>query len=38
MKPTLLLVPEERVGHPDLLGVRHGEVLDLGCNEQGVVM
>ena len=30
VEPALLLVPEERVRHPDLLRVRHREVLDLG--------
>ncbi len=30
MEPPLLLVPEEGVRHPDLLRVRHREVLDLG--------
>ncbi len=29
MEPALLLVPEEGVGHPNLLGVGHREVLDL---------
>ena len=32
MELALLLVPEERVGHPDLGAVRHGEVLDLAAH------
>ena len=32
VKPPDLLVPEESVRHPDLAGVRHGEVLDLPWN------
>jgi hypothetical protein len=30
VEAALLLVPEECVRHPHLLGVRHREVLDLG--------
>ena len=30
VEATLLLVPEEGVRHPDLLGIGHREVLDLG--------
>ena len=30
VEASLLLVAEERVGHPDLLRVGHREVLDLG--------
>ena len=32
VKPSDLLVPEESVGHPDLTGVRHRQILDLPWN------
>ena len=27
MEPPFLLIAEESVGHPNLLGIRHGEIL-----------
>ena len=36
VEPPDLLVPEESVRHPDLAGVRDGEVGDLVCSQENI--